>query len=113
MKDERLLKGEPIASGIVEGEILVSKDPINFYMVSPEKGTIIEQDHALTGQSGDLCRHWKSGLLYLGLPPFDHQPGGFHREDAGWSAAGRSAVYLHLYLHQGAGAADGLPGYHT
>lgn len=44
MKDERLLKGEPIASGIVEGEILVSKDPINFYMVSPEKGTIIEQD---------------------------------------------------------------------
>ncbi len=25
MKDERLLKGEPIASGIVEGEILVSK----------------------------------------------------------------------------------------
>lgn len=48
MKDERLLKGEPIASGIVEGEILVSKDPINFYMVSPEKGTIIEQDHALT-----------------------------------------------------------------
>ena len=36
MKDERLLKGEPIASGIVEGEILVSKDPINFYMVSPD-----------------------------------------------------------------------------
>lgn len=35
MKDERLLKGEPIASGIVEGEILVSKDPINFYMVKP------------------------------------------------------------------------------
>lgn len=49
----------------------------------------------------------KAGLLYLGLPPFDHQPGGFHREDAGWSAAGRSAVYLHLYLHQGAGAAMG------
>ena len=43
MKDERLLKGEPIASGIVEGEILVSKDPINFYMVSPEKGTIIDR----------------------------------------------------------------------
>lgn len=25
MKDERLLKGEPIASGIVEGEILCQK----------------------------------------------------------------------------------------
>ena len=56
MKDERLLKGEPIASGIVEGEILVSKDPINFYMVSPEKGTIIEQDREALSAAHSPCR---------------------------------------------------------
>lgn len=50
MKEEKRLKGEPIAGGTAEGEILVSADPINFYMVSPEKGTIIEKDHALENQ---------------------------------------------------------------
>ena len=79
MKDERLLKGEPIASGIVEGEILVSKDPINFYMVSPEKGTIIEQDHALT----DIVFPIDKGSsvvqmdgLYQ-MSKFDNKPAGF------------------------------------
>ena len=47
MNGEKVLKGEAIAGGIAEGEILVSKDPINFYMVSPEKGTVIEKDHDL------------------------------------------------------------------
>ena len=35
MKDERLLKGEPIASGIVEGEILVSKRSDQFLYGKP------------------------------------------------------------------------------
>ena len=30
MNGEKVLKGEAIAGGIAEGEILVSKDPINF-----------------------------------------------------------------------------------
>ena len=47
MNGEKVLKGEAIAGGIAEGEILVSKDPINFYMVSPEKGTVIEKAHDL------------------------------------------------------------------
>ena len=47
MNGEKVLKGEAIAGGIAEGEILVSKDPINFYMVSPEKGTVIEEAHDL------------------------------------------------------------------
>mgnify|MGYP004666801103 CR=1 FL=1 len=47
MNGEKVLKGEAIAGGIAEGEILASKDPINFYMVSPEKGTVIEKAHDL------------------------------------------------------------------
>lgn len=50
MNEEKCLKGEPIAGGTAEGEVLVSADPINFYMVSPEKGTIIEKGHALEDQ---------------------------------------------------------------
>lgn len=86
MKDERLLKGEPIASGIVEGEILVSKDPINFYMVSPEKGTIIEQDHALTDkvlQRKSSCflliraALWCRWTGLYQMSKFDNKPAGF------------------------------------
>ncbi len=50
MKEEKLLRGDPIAGGTAAGEVLVSADPINFYMVSPEKGTIIEKNHALENQ---------------------------------------------------------------
>jgi len=51
MKEIQVLRGEPIAGGIAEGEVVVSKDPINFYMVSPEKGTVIEKGHALEDQA--------------------------------------------------------------
>ena len=50
MKGEKLLRGDPIAGGTAAGEVLVSADPINFYMVSPERGTIIEKNHALENQ---------------------------------------------------------------
>lgn len=46
----KTIYGEAIAGGIAEGEVLVSRDPINFYMVNPSKGSIIEKDHDLTDQ---------------------------------------------------------------
>ncbi len=41
----------PISTGISEGEILISNDPINFYIVEPDSGKIIEKDHALENTS--------------------------------------------------------------
>ena len=33
MKEEKLLRGDPIAGGTAGGEVLVSADPINFYKI--------------------------------------------------------------------------------
>ncbi|OUO94406.1 DUF126 domain-containing protein [Cloacibacillus sp. An23] len=38
-----------IAAGKAEGEILISKDDICFYLTDPESGKIIEEGHALDG----------------------------------------------------------------
>ena len=44
-------KGFPISEGKVEGEVLISEDPINFYIVKPETGILFEKDHDLEGKS--------------------------------------------------------------
>ena len=43
-------KGFPISEGKVEGEVLISKDPINFYIVKPETGILFEKGHDLEGE---------------------------------------------------------------
>ena len=40
-----------IAEGVAEGDALISRDDICFYLVDPETGTIIEEHHAAQGQS--------------------------------------------------------------
>jgi len=46
------LNGRIINNGKIEGEALVTKDPISFYGgVDPETGEITDQDNSLNGQS--------------------------------------------------------------
>jgi len=40
-----------ISEGKAEGRVLISKDDILFYLCNPETGQIIEEGHALEGQS--------------------------------------------------------------
>lgn len=44
-------KGFPISDGKVRGEVLISKDPINFYIVRPESGILFEKGHNIEGKS--------------------------------------------------------------
>lgn len=47
-----VVRGRKIASGIAEGEALVSHEPISFFGgVNPETGTITEKGHELEGQT--------------------------------------------------------------
>ncbi len=38
-----------IARGQAEGKVVISSDPICFYLVDPESGVVIERDHDLEG----------------------------------------------------------------
>lgn len=40
-----------ISEGVAEGEVIVSKDDIMFYLVNPETGEVIEKGHDLEGRS--------------------------------------------------------------
>lgn len=40
-----------IADGKVEGQVLLSKDAVCFYMVEPTTGIVVERDHDLEGKS--------------------------------------------------------------
>ena len=40
-----------ISEGIAEGEAIVSKDNMMFYLIDPETGSVIEPAHALEGRS--------------------------------------------------------------
>lgn len=40
-----------ISEGVIEGEAIVSKDDIMFYLINPESGVMIEPAHALEGKS--------------------------------------------------------------
>lgn len=43
--------GHPIADGCVEGEVLVSRDDIMFYLIDPASGVVLEKGHSLEGKS--------------------------------------------------------------
>jgi len=45
------LKCHKLAKGFGEGEALVSKDPICFYLVEPKTGVVREKGHQLEGKS--------------------------------------------------------------
>lgn len=40
-----------ISEGAAEGEILISKDDIMFYLIDPKTGVVIEKGHSLEGKS--------------------------------------------------------------
>lgn len=40
-----------ISEGIAEGEVLISKDDIMFYLIDPKTGVVIEKGHSLEGKS--------------------------------------------------------------
>ena len=40
-----------ISEGVAEGDVIISKDEIMFYLVRPEDGIVIEKSHDLEGQS--------------------------------------------------------------
>jgi len=45
-------KGRKISRGSIEGEVLLSRDPISFLgSVDPKTGTVVEEKHALAGKS--------------------------------------------------------------
>jgi len=48
---EVTLKCHKLAKGVGQGEALVSKDPICFYLAEPKTGVIREKGHALEGKS--------------------------------------------------------------
>lgn len=48
---ELTVKCHRLAKGYGEGEALVSKDPICFYLVEPKTGTVREKGHHLEGKS--------------------------------------------------------------
>lgn len=47
----KVFKCHKISEGVVEGEAIVSKDTIMFYLIDPNTGTVIENAHDLEGKS--------------------------------------------------------------
>ena len=47
--ETRVFPCRKISAGKAEGELLISKDDICFYLTEPESGKIIEEGHALCG----------------------------------------------------------------
>jgi len=48
---EYVFDGHTISDGCVEGEVLVSRDDIMFYLINPENGVVLEKGHSLEGKS--------------------------------------------------------------
>lgn len=44
-------KCHKISEGVAEGEVIISKDEIMFYLVNPEDGIVMEKAHHLEGRS--------------------------------------------------------------
>ncbi|WP_432407235.1 aconitase X swivel domain-containing protein [Wukongibacter sp. M2B1] len=40
-----------ISEGFAEGEVIISKDDIMFYLIDPKTGVVIEKGHSLEGKS--------------------------------------------------------------
>lgn len=45
------IKCTKISEGKAEGEVILSKDAVCFYLVEPETGIVVEKDHDLNGKS--------------------------------------------------------------
>lgn len=45
------IKCRKISEGKAEGEVIVSKDSVCFYLVEPETGVVVEKNHDLEGKS--------------------------------------------------------------
>ncbi len=45
------IKCRKISEGKAEGEIIVSKDSVCFYLVEPETGVVVEKNHDIEGKS--------------------------------------------------------------
>jgi predicted aconitase with swiveling domain len=48
---KRVFSCHKISEGVGEGEIIVSRDEIMFYLVRPETGEVLEKAHAIEGRS--------------------------------------------------------------
>ena len=51
MDNVKVYKCRSIVRGRGEGEAVVSKDAMCFYLTDPKKGTVIERNHAIQGKS--------------------------------------------------------------
>lgn len=49
--EKRKFKCHKISEGVTEGEVIISKDDIMFYLIDPATGTVIEPAHELEGRS--------------------------------------------------------------
>ncbi|NLU09289.1 MAG: DUF126 domain-containing protein [Clostridiales bacterium] len=48
--DNKIFSCHKICAGVVEGEALISKDDIMFYLIDPNTGKVIEKGHSLEGK---------------------------------------------------------------
>lgn len=51
MNGKKIFRCRKIADGVARGPALISHDSICFYLVNPDTGMIVEQDHSARGQS--------------------------------------------------------------
>jgi len=49
--EKKTFKCHKISEGVAEGEAIISKDDMCFYLIDPSTGTIIEPAHSLEGKS--------------------------------------------------------------
>lgn len=50
-KQENIFKCHRISGGFAHGKALLSKDDINFYLIDPDTGVMLEKGHSLEGRS--------------------------------------------------------------
>ena len=48
---EKIFNCHKISEGCIEGEVIISKDDIMFYLIKPETGEVLEAEHDLEGKS--------------------------------------------------------------
>ena len=47
----KIFKCHKISEGCIEGEVIISKDDVMFYLIKPETGEVIEPEHDLENKS--------------------------------------------------------------
>ena len=48
---EKIFNCRKISEGYIEGEVIISKDDVMFYLIKPETGEVMEAEHDLEGKS--------------------------------------------------------------